>query len=206
MIWAVLALKQKSTRARLWDASPKYHVRVLCSPRLEMVLGNTHENAILLTRSAGPVVTFSANHALSLQKCRRVNVPLLTNTWILVICIFLTGCVLVVFNGSFFPPGSVLTVWFGFPLLGVFNNHLGLAPLSCLSLCQTTLLWATKPCKTALLHPGESIFSAARQTELSCLSWEGLMQKAALSGKSCRCQSVHIREPLLSRLTQACLT
>lgn len=201
MIWAALALNQKGTRACPWEAPPEQHIGELCSLRPEVLVGNTHKNAMLFTSSVGPVVIFFANGALSPQKCRCINLPLPTNTGILAICVFLIRCGLTVFNGPFFPPGSVPTVCFS------LSCSLQQPPCACpstLPVCQTALPQATKPCNTALLHPREGISSAARQTELrpflgiSSVRWEGLMQKAALTRKSRPCQSVPIREPLLS--------
>lgn len=76
------------------------------------------------------------------------------------------------------------------------------SPWACpyfLPACWVAFLLATTPCYKALLHSGEDkrLSSAAFPVTPSG-QWEGLLQKEALTRKSCPCQSVPIREPGLS--------
>lgn len=96
-----------------------------------------------------PVVISFADNALSLQMCKSSS---LDKHSILANCFFLTRCGLAVFNGPLiFSPASILPVCFC-PALFLFNPHPAPVPISCLF---AALLLATKPCCTALLHPGE---------------------------------------------------
>lgn len=195
IIWAALALKQKGKRACPWEAPPKQHIGVFHSLWPTVLVGNTHKNAMLFTGSVGPVIFF-ANRALSPQeKCRCLNVPFPTNTWILPICVFLTRCGLAVFNAPFLPPGSVPTVCFS---LSYSLQQPSWACPSPLSVCH----WSPQHSSPALWR-GHLLGSRTDRAQLPSLGissgrCEGLMQKAAQTRKSCPGQSVHIREPLLS--------
>lgn len=98
-----------------------------------------------------PVVISFADNALSLQMCKSSS---LDKHSILANCFFLTRCGLAVFNGPliffscFYSPSLFL------PCLVSFQPP----PCTCpylLPICWAALLLATKPCCTALLHPGE---------------------------------------------------
>lgn len=200
MIWAALALKQKGTRAHPWEAPPKQHVGV-ASLLTAGGAGWEHlQKCNSVHRLCGASRYFLCKQCpltAEAQVCKCSS----PNTWILAICVFLTRCCLAVFNSPFFPPGSVPTVCFS------LSCSLQCPPWACTSLlpvCQTALLQATKPCNIALctLERASPLWqdrlSSAAFPGTSSVQWEGLMQKAALTRKSCPCQSVCIREPLLS--------
>lgn len=173
--------RQRGSRARPCEAS---------LPMAEELVGSTHKNATLFTSSAGPGVIFFANDALSAQRCRGANVPLLTNTKSLAICACVTRCGLAAFSGPF------LSSWFCphsafFPFLFLSVPTLGLPPsLACLP----------DGCPAGHQHSSASPLQQSDRAPLPLpgipwVPWEGPMQKAALTRKSCPCQSIAIGEP-----------
>lgn len=157
-----------------------------------VLVGNMHKNTTQFTSSGASCYFLCRQCPLTaeVQVCRCSSGD---KHSILANCFFLTRCGLAVVN----VPLIFFFLLFLFPQSGFALFCFSSTHTMGLSLSLACLLgWPTKPCCTALLHPAEEqrLSSAASPG----YSTRAMLQKAALTRKWCPCQSVPIREPVLS--------